>query len=199
MVNRDGCQDEVTGKLYRHINSKFLRLIKCVLEEVGESDGPTSEDTWYSDSKSWNEKFVWLNLYNISPRNGGNPDNKMIKPCMEQYVDMFKAQLDEYKPDIVIACPLSGYFIPWVREKSFDEILIDYKDLSGENGPVISDAKQRAVDMVFGCVIKTSREEVDGGEAAVSCLYEHSNKGYVDEFDVLSRETEFGSHIVKIR
>ena len=139
MVNRDGCQDEVTGKLYRHINSKFLRLIKCVLEEVGESDGPTSEDTWYSDSKSWNEKFVWLNLYNISPRNGGNPDNKMIKPCMEQYVDMFKAQLDEYKPDIVIACPLSGYFIPWVREKSFDEILIDYKDLSGENGPVISE------------------------------------------------------------
>ena len=99
--------------------------------------------------------------------------------CVGQLVARIGGELPVVAPDIKTSVDAVGY---------------------GESvSKAISDAKQRAVDMVFGCAIKTSREEVDGGESAVSCLYEHSNKGYVDEFDVLSRETEFGSHIVKIR
>lgn len=118
-------EDGKKGKYY-HINSKFLRLIKQILEYQNESDSPTTHDTWYHDNKSWNEKFIWSNLYNIAPRCGKNPEDKFIKMGMSQYTEMIKIQIETYKPDIVIFCPLSGYFTPWKREKSFDEILDSY-------------------------------------------------------------------------
>lgn len=126
-------------RCYKHINSHFLRLIKGILEELGESDGPISEDSWYRDSKKWNEKIVWTNLYNVAPREGGNPHDQMIKPSMEQYVEMFRLQIEEYKPNIVIVCPLSGYFVPC--EKSFDEVLDDYHEWEEDNRVIIASGK----------------------------------------------------------
>lgn len=129
-VNSDGYpyikSNGKTG-IYYHINSNFIRLIKQVLEFQNESDSPTTHDTWYSDKKNWNQKFVWSNLYNIAPRNGGNPEDKFIKLGMSQYTEQIRLQIEMYKPDIVIFCPLSGYFIPWKRERSFADILDSYE------------------------------------------------------------------------
>ena len=99
--------------------------------------------------------------------------------CVVRSVARIGGELPVVAPDIKISVDAVGY--------------------GDSESKAIADAKLRAVDMVFGCVIMASREEVDGGEAAVSCRYEHSDKGYVDAFDVLSRQIEFGSHIVKIR
>ena len=115
------------NRVYRHINSNFFRLIKQVLEYQNESDSPTDK-TWYHDSKEWQKKFVWTNLFNIAPRNGGNPDNDLIKPFMAQYTEMIKTQIEEYQPDIAIFCPLSGYFAPWVREPSFAKVIDHYQE-----------------------------------------------------------------------
>lgn len=119
--------------VYYHSESKFIRLIKQILEYQNESDSPTNHDTWYNDTKEWNQKFVWSNLYNIAPRDGGNPEDKFIKAGMAQYTEMIKAQILTYKPDIVIFCPLSGYFTPWVKQRSFDEILDSYAICEGYN------------------------------------------------------------------
>ena len=129
-----------TEGYYKHINSRFWRLIKKVLEQLEESDESNSikdEKSWYEDAKSWNEKIVWTNLYNVAPRDGGNPEDKMIKPCMEQYVEMLRLQLEQYKPDVVIICPLKGYFIPWKRQKSFDEIFVKNNDLESRTSDTI--------------------------------------------------------------
>ena len=120
-------------RVYRHINSNFLRLIKEILEYQGESDFPTTEDSWYKDSKNWQKKFVWSNLYKIAPRNGGNPDNQIIKPYMNQYTEIIKAEIEMYKPDVVIFCPLKGAFVPWAKEKSFKDILDAYEDCDINN------------------------------------------------------------------
>jgi len=129
-VNQDGYpyikSNGKTG-VYRHINSKFFRLIKQILEYQNESDSPTTEDTWYNDKKNWNQKFIWSNLYCIAPSNGGNPKNDFIKSGMSQYIELIKAQIEEYKPNVVIFCPLSGYFTPWKRLPSFADILDSYK------------------------------------------------------------------------
>lgn len=113
--------------VYYHINSNFIRLIKQILEFQGESDSPTTHETWYNDTKHWNQKFVWSNLYNIAPKNGGNPEDKFIKLGMPQYVEMIRLQIETYRPDIAIFLPLSGWFTPWVREQSFDKILDSYQ------------------------------------------------------------------------
>lgn len=122
-------------KYYNHINSKFFRLIKQILEFQGESDEPT-DDTWYNDSKNWNEKIVWSNLYCIAPRKGGNPSDKFIKPLMKYFVQLFKIQIEKYEPDIVIVCPLKGYFTPWIKEPSFKDVLDTY-DANCNIGDVI--------------------------------------------------------------
>ena len=129
-VNAEGAPyAKESGKtgVYYHIESKFLRLIKQILELQEESDSPTEHDTWYNDTKCWNQKFVWSNLYNIAPKNGGNPEDKFIKKGMFQYTEMIRIQIEAYKPDIVIFCPLKGYFVPWKRERSFADILDSYE------------------------------------------------------------------------
>lgn len=122
--------------VYYHINSKFFRLIKQILEFQNESDSPTTHDTWYHDSKEWNQKFVWSNLYNIAPKKGGNPDNKLIKLGMSQYTEQIRLQIEMYKPNIVVFFPLSGYFIPWKRQPSFVDIL-DYYEICKDGSPII--------------------------------------------------------------
>lgn len=125
---------------YYHINSNFIRLIKQILEFQNESDTPTTHDTWYNDSKEWNRKFIWSNLYNIAPRSGGNPADKFIKMGMFQYTEMIKIQIETYKPDIVVCCPLSGWFTPWKKERTFDEVL-DYYEVCNDNDTIIGKGK----------------------------------------------------------
>lgn len=96
---------------YYHIRSRFFRQIKHIMQELGMSDEKLNWETWYHDTKEWNQKIVWSNLYNIAPRNGGNPESGFIKQGMPQYVEMLKLQIEEFKPDIVICCPLSGWFV----------------------------------------------------------------------------------------
>lgn len=137
-VNADGypyIKDNGKTGIYYHINSNFIRLIKQILEYQKESDSPTTRDTWYNDTKEWHRKFIWSNLYNIAPRNGGNPEDKFIKLGMAQYAEMMKIQIETFKPDIVIFCPLSGYFVPWKRQPSFDEILDWFETC--DDGPII--------------------------------------------------------------
>lgn len=124
-VYKDGVSYEKNGKkrVYRHINSNFLRMIKTVLEYQGLSNGPITEDNWYQDDKKWNQRFVWTNLYSIAPTEGGYPSDPFIKNLMEQLVDSLKIQIEIYEPDIIIMCPLSGYVDPWKRLPSFGKAL----------------------------------------------------------------------------
>lgn len=138
IVNAEGSHYiKNNGKLgiYYHIKSKFFRLIKQILECQNESDGPTEWNTWYSDSRQWHEKFIWANMYCIAPKKEGNPTAKFVKMGMRQYVEIMRAQIDVYKPDVVILCPLKGYFIPWEKEPSFAEIMDSYEEC--DNGPII--------------------------------------------------------------
>lgn len=63
----------------------------------------------------------------------------------------------------------------------------------------IEDAKQRAVDMFFGCQIDFEMNESDGEVEGTSFRAVHSEKGYVAEFEELSEENVGETKIVKIR
>lgn len=135
-VNKEGYPyigENGKTRTYYHIHSKFIRLIKQILEYQNESDSPTTFDTWYDDTKEWYKKIVWSNLYNIAPREGGNPDDQFIKMGMKQYTEIIRNQIEEYRPDIVLFCPLSGYFVRWKKEPSFDEILDTYEECNIDN------------------------------------------------------------------
>lgn len=120
---------------YRHKNSKFFRFIKHVLEILGESDWGIDE-TWYTDSKKWNQKFVWANLYCIAPKKpkqgeSGNPDNKLMKVGVNEYVDLVELYVNHYKPDVVVfITDISGWFVRWKTLKSFKCITQNYEEIS---------------------------------------------------------------------
>lgn len=63
----------------------------------------------------------------------------------------------------------------------------------------VKDAKQRAVDMVFGSPVKVSVTERDGEIADIAYTATHSEKGYVAECDILSEDKYAESTIVKIK
>lgn len=133
-------------RFYNHINSKFLRLIKHILEFQGEStieetpSSPISENAWYNDEKEWNQKIVWANLYPIAPWKGGNPEPKQLKECMDDFTALFKSNILTYQPDVVICCPLSGFFNPWARKMSFFDVLDDYNMIE-DNDSIIAEGK----------------------------------------------------------
>lgn len=119
---------------YKHINSRFFRFIKRVLEELGESDIGVS-DTWYTDSKKWNQKFVWANLYCISPRNGNNPIDSLIKKGIENYVELIKLYIDHYCPDVVVfITDLEGWMIidTW-KVPMFTSLFANYQEYDNNN------------------------------------------------------------------
>ena len=123
---------------YRHINSKFFRFIKHILENVGESDKGI-DTTWYSDSKQWNQRFIWANLYCIAPRSpepgsDANPENTLVKAGIDQYVELMKLYIEYYNPDVVVfITDIGGWFVRWKRKISFKDILDTYEECDINN------------------------------------------------------------------
>ena len=63
----------------------------------------------------------------------------------------------------------------------------------------VKDAKQRAVDMVFGSPVVVCVSERDGVITDSSWSASHSEKGYVDDYELISEEESVGGSIVRIR
>lgn len=76
---------------------------------------------------------------------------------------------------------------------------VEVKGFGGSKTVAVNDAKQRAVDSVFGCPATVRIEETDGAITALSYDPTHSDKGYVDEYEVVSEDDSFGEKIVVIR
>ena len=118
---------------YYHKNYNFFRFIKHVLEYVGESD-PEIDKTWYCDSKRWNQRFVWANLYCISPRKPSSmeeahPDNAMVKLGINAYVDLMELYIRYYQPDVVVfITDIYGWFVRWSRLRSFRDFVENYTE-----------------------------------------------------------------------
>lgn len=139
IVNPDGVAQENGGKCYYHKNSKFLRLIKHVLEYCGESK-PDIDETWYNDPMQWNQRFVWANLFCIAPRipdaQKGVPmhaDGQLQKLGIQHYVDLINLYIAYYKPDAVVFITDLNWFAPWKREVSFRDLVDDYCEASTQD------------------------------------------------------------------
>ncbi len=126
------------SRKYYHKNSNFFRFIKHILEFIGESDIGINE-TWYNDSKQWNQRFVWANLYCISPRkpksmDDAHPDNAMVKLGINDYVDLMELYIKHYNPDaVVFITDTAGWFVRWKRLKSFKDFVSNYTENAESN------------------------------------------------------------------
>lgn len=76
---------------------------------------------------------------------------------------------------------------------------VEVKGFGASKSIAVKDAKQRAVDSVFGCAAMIRIDETDGVVTTLSYDPTHSDKGYVDEYEVLSEDDSFGEKIVVIR
>lgn len=160
IMNQEGAFDTFVDKKgfgegkwkYRHKNYNFFRFIKHILEFLGESDEGI-DDTWYTDSKNWNQRFVWANLYCISPRNPksaneAHPDNSMVKLGIENYVDLMEQYINYYKPDaVVFITDLYGWFIRWSRKKSFKDFVTEYNECT-DNSTIVTTGKVNSSKIV---------------------------------------------------
>ncbi len=127
IVNKNGYKSEGSKRIYYHKYSKYFRFIKHILEKLKESDDNIDE-TFYNDEKKWNQKFVWANLYCISPRDGGNPSNTLIYPGNETYIELIKLYIEYYTPqNVVFITDLDGWFKIW-EDKSFYDLFNSSSD-----------------------------------------------------------------------
>ena len=63
----------------------------------------------------------------------------------------------------------------------------------------IKDAKQRAIDMVFGCPVDVRVRESNGVVVDAAYSAKHSPKGYVDRYELLAEDNSTGATTVTIR
>lgn len=122
VVNRKGFESKGRKRNYLYINSKFWKLIHHILKEYG-----MANDNWYDDDNGgnmdWNKKIVWSNLYKVSPYAEGNPEWKLIKPNMQEYIDIIKAEIKQYNPNKIIFITDRWHLDPWVKQPKFSEAL----------------------------------------------------------------------------
>ena len=124
VVKMDGFEASGRKRNYLYCRSNFWKLVKLVLAEFGEADTGITRASWLgADHPDWNQKIAWSNLYKLAPFAAGNPDWRLIKPHIEDYVSLIQAELDFYTPRYVLFVTDMGYFKPWVRKKSFADIL----------------------------------------------------------------------------
>ncbi len=139
IVNKEGFDG------YRHKNYNFWRLLRFVLAEAGDAIG--GEYNWYDDAidSEWNQKFIWSNLFKVAPYSGGNPDIATKKAQVNPCVDIIKAELDLYKPNLALfVTDNDGWFIPWRRYKelkSFAKIATSEYELINNNAYIVGKAK----------------------------------------------------------
>lgn len=76
---------------------------------------------------------------------------------------------------------------------------VEVKGFGVSKTAAVNDAKQRAVDSVFGCPAAVQIDETDGAITALSYDPTHSDKGYVDGYEVVSEDDSLGEKIVVIR
>ncbi len=125
VINRCGFESAGRKRKYYYSTSKFWKLIKFVLEQYGESD----IGNWYDDSKGWNQRIFWSNLYKVAPRSTGNPDWQLIKKIMAPSIEIFLEEIHKYSPKRILLVTDMNYLEPWKREPSFAKVL----GLSKEN------------------------------------------------------------------
>lgn len=138
IVEQTGAFDTIVAKRdgppkYNFKKTNFFRFIKHILEFLGESDSGIDE-TWNCDSKRWNQRFVWANLYCISPRNpasmkDAHPENAMVKLGINDYVDLMELYIHYYQPDVVVfITDVYRWFVRWSRLKSFKDFVENYNE-----------------------------------------------------------------------
>ena len=78
-----------TNGEYNTKRSAFWRVIRGVVERLEIAD---------VEQDSWPSHLVWSNLYKISPEKGGNPDSALRRIQKAGCIDLFKLELQNYRP-----------------------------------------------------------------------------------------------------
>ena len=105
-INEEGIpyiDDKGNEKRYYYSKSPFWRLIKKVSIE-------------YNGEKDWNEKFVWSNLYKVSPRRGGNPSWRFIKNKIPTYINIIKKEIETCNTSHILFITDMNWLNPYEQE-----------------------------------------------------------------------------------
>ena len=131
-----------------------------------------------------------------------------VNGCEKQSVAEYTATCNYFGEESKLPHNIADGFLCETTVKCIDELPEVAADIAevveaigfGRNkSAAVDDAKQRAVDMVFGSPITVCVKERDGRIAETAYEATHSEKGYVSDSEVLSEDTSIGISVVKIR
>lgn len=103
------------------------------------------QGTEIEDDPDWLQYIVWSNLYKISPRYGGNPDNKLCQAQAEACINILRTEIRLLNPTHILM-PVANGWLSWEKgdfSKIFTDGLIGTKELD------ISTYEQHIVKRVF--------------------------------------------------
>jgi hypothetical protein len=96
---RDECpmlwvgKDWVNPGAYSTGRSAFWRVARAVAWRLGVAD---------IDKPSWPTYLAWSNLYRVAPSSGGNPSASLREAQVAESMDLFEAEMAEWKPKRVL-------------------------------------------------------------------------------------------------
>lgn len=91
---------------YNFNGSPFWQLCHQIMDDMGESE-------------SWSNKVACSNLFKVAPFTGKNPTNKQIKIQIKSCIDLFKREIELYKPTHIILVTDIWWVDPDITEYSF--------------------------------------------------------------------------------
>jgi len=94
--------ERADGEKYNTKKSAFWRVIRSVAGKLGVD----------IDKPSWPTYLAWSNLYRVAPCSGGNPSAFLCRAQVTECIELFAAELAEWKPKRVLM--LTG--LGWAQE-----------------------------------------------------------------------------------
>ncbi len=120
------------GSKYYYAKSSFNRLMKQLVKKSTGSD------------EHWEERIAWTNLFKVSPKEGNNPEWRLIRNQINTYREILRKEILNAQPDLVVfstEAPSVSFLDPYnekdkLRKKysSFSELFVCVKTEGfGEN------------------------------------------------------------------
>lgn len=107
----------MTGDVKYYLShSPFWNYSRSIWKELVEGSEIENEPDWL-------QYIVWSNLYKVSPRYGGNPDNKLCRIQAKSCIDILRVEIQLLKPTHIIM-PVADRWLSW-RCGDFSTIFTD--------------------------------------------------------------------------
>ena len=160
------CDDQVKWVETERYDKKsaFWRVVKSIAQMFS------------NDEQGWFKHIVWSNLYKVSPTGGGNPSRTLRKNQFEICLEIFKVELEIFKPKFVVMLNGEDWYIRFIECLNGDKELELIKSKSWNNDKFMVKVYKIGDTYFIGSVHPQCKPEAEHVEVIMEMIEKHMDK-----------------------